>query len=95
MREANRDDALDAHPCIPYSEVMEVRFSPDMEAKIARVAAEAHSDAAEYIRQLVEQYFEHDEWFRRKVSASLERLDRGEFLSHEEAGARIAEMFRR
>jgi predicted transcriptional regulator len=36
------------------------------------------------VQQLVENYLDHDAWFRRKIKKSLERLDRGEFLTHEE-----------
>jgi predicted transcriptional regulator len=43
----------------------------------------------------VEQYVDHDAWFRQQVTRSLEQLDRGEFLSHEEVGARIDQMFRK
>ena len=65
---------------------MEVHFNPELQAKLDRVAAENSSEADQYVQQLVEHYLDHDEWFRQKVKASLERLDRGEFLSHEEMG---------
>jgi predicted transcriptional regulator len=38
-------------------------------------------------------HLDHFAWFRQKVTASLGKLDRGEFLTHEEVGARIAKMF--
>jgi predicted transcriptional regulator len=37
----------------------------------------------------------HDAWFRQQVTKSLEQLDRGEFLTHEEVGTRIDQMFRK
>jgi predicted transcriptional regulator len=78
---------------LTYSKAMEVHFSPELQAKLDRVAAENSSAADQYVQQLVEHYLDHDVWFRQKVKTSLERLDRGEFLTHEEMGARIEEKF--
>jgi predicted transcriptional regulator len=50
-------------------------------------------DASQYVQRLVEHYLDHDVWFRQKVKASLDQLDRGEFLSHEEVGERLGKMF--
>jgi predicted transcriptional regulator len=73
---------------------MEVHFSPELEAKLNRVATENGSGADEYVQQLVEHYLDHDEWFRQNVKKSFERLDRSEFLTHDEVGACIHKMFR-
>jgi predicted transcriptional regulator len=72
-----------------------VHLSPELQAKVERAAAESKSGAEEYVKQLVEHYVEHDAWFRRQVTRSLEQLDRGEFLTREEVGARIDQMFRK
>jgi predicted transcriptional regulator len=72
---------------------MEVHFKPELLEKVERVAAENRSGADEYVRQLVENYVDHDAWFRRKVTASLGKLDRGEFLTHEDVGGRLRKMF--
>ena len=74
---------------------MEVHLSPELQAKVERAAAENKSGAEEYVQQLVEHYVDHDAWFRQQVTRSLEQLDRGEFLTHEEVGARIDQMFRK
>ena len=74
-------------------EAMEVHFTPELQAKLESVAAENHRDADEYIQELVESYVDHDAWFRKKVTASVDRSDKGEFLSHEEVGARLQKMF--
>ncbi len=73
---------------------MEVKLPPELQAKVDRAAAENNSVAEEYVKQLVEHYLDHDAWFRQKVKKGLDQLDRGEFLSHEEVGARIDKMFR-
>jgi predicted transcriptional regulator len=72
---------------------VEVHFSPELQEKVDRVAAENRRGTDEYVQQLVESYLDHDAWFRQKVTASLEQLDRGEFLTHEEVGARLQKMF--
>ena len=76
-----------------YPEVMEVHFTPELQAKLDRIAADIHSGADEYVQLLVEQYVDHDVWFRRRVAGSLEQLDRGEFLTHEQVGARMKKAF--
>jgi predicted transcriptional regulator len=73
---------------------MEVHLPPELQAKVERAAAENNSGAEEYVKQLVEHYLEHDAWFRQQVKKGLDQLDRGEFLAHEEVGARIDQMFR-
>lgn len=73
---------------------MEVHLPPELQAKVDRAAAENNSGAEEYVKQLVEHYLEHDAWFRQQVKKGLDQLDRGEFLTHEEVGARIDQMFR-
>ena len=72
---------------------MEVHFTPEVQTKIDRLAAENSSASDEYVRQLVEHYLDYDSWFRQKVKRGLERLDRGEFLTHEEVGKRLDRMF--
>lgn len=72
---------------------MEVHFTPEMQAKLDRLAAEIPSRTEQYVLQLVEHYVDHDIWFRKKVKGGLDQLDRGEFLTHEEVGARLRKMF--
>jgi predicted transcriptional regulator len=72
---------------------VEVHFNPELQAKLDRVAADIDSGADEYVQQLVEHYLDHDVWFRQTVTGGLRQLDRGEFLTHEEVGARLKKMF--
>ncbi len=50
---------------------MEVRLSPELQAKVERAAAENKSGAEEYVKQLVEHYVDHDAWFRQQVTRGL------------------------
>ena len=72
---------------------MEVHFSQELQTKLDRAAAHIRTPADDYVQQLVEHYLDHDLWFRQKVDGSLEQLDRGEFLTHEEVGARLSKLF--
>ena len=81
--------------CKPSLGNMEVHLSPELQAKVEQAAAENKSGVEEYVKQLVEHYVDHDAWFRQQVTRSLEQPDRGEFLTHEEVGARIDQMFRK
>jgi predicted transcriptional regulator len=73
---------------------MEVHFNQELQAKLNRVAAENSSPSDEYVQQLVENYLDHDAWFRQKVKRGLAQLDREEFLTHEEVGQRLEQMLR-
>ena len=73
---------------------MEVKLSSELQAKLVQIAAENNSGAEEYVRQLIEHYLDHDAWFRQKVKMGLGQLDQGEFVTHEEIGARIDQLFR-
>jgi predicted transcriptional regulator len=73
---------------------MELNLKPELEAKLARVAGENNRGVEEYVQQLVEHYLDHDAWFRQEVKKGLDQLDRGEFVSHEDVGTRLNQMFR-
>jgi predicted transcriptional regulator len=71
---------------------VEIHFRPEVQAKLDSAAAEIHCGADEYVQRLVEEYVDYDAWFRGKVGRSLERLDRGEFLTPEQVSARIEKL---
>ena len=56
---------------------MEVHFKPETEARLAQGAAENHTGTAEYVEQLVEQYIDHDRWFRAQVQEGVDQLTAG------------------
>jgi predicted transcriptional regulator len=68
---------------------MEVHLEPDVEAKLARIAAERGRDAETVVKEAIERFVDYDEWFLQQVEKGLLQIDRGETLTHEEAGARI------
>jgi hypothetical protein len=74
---------------------MEVHFSRELEEKINRASATVKGGADQYVQELVEHYVDHDLWFRDKVTNSIDQLERGESLSHEEVGAMLKRLFQR
>ena len=72
---------------------MEVHFNPELQAKLDRIAGDIHSNADEYVQQLVDSYLDHDHWVRKKAAAGVGQLDRGDFLTHEEVGDRLKRLF--
>ena len=68
---------------------MEVHFNPDLQAKLARLAAQQGRNSEEIVPEAVERLVDYDEWFIREVEKGLAQIERGEVLTHEEVGARM------
>jgi predicted transcriptional regulator len=62
---------------------MEVQLSPDLEAKLSRMAAERGAPAEALIEEAIERLLDHEEWFLREVDKGLAAADRGEFVEHD------------
>lgn len=63
---------------------MEVDFTPELQAKLSRLAAEQGRDTRALVREAVERFVDHDEWFLRKIEEGLAEANRGELVDHEE-----------
>ncbi len=68
---------------------MEVPLSPDVQSKLARLAAERGRDAEALAREAIERLVDYDEWFVNEVEKGLAQIARGEVLTHEAVGARL------
>jgi predicted transcriptional regulator len=68
---------------------MEVTLSPDLQAKLTRIAQERGIDAQALAREAIERMVDYDDWFVREVEKGLAQIERGETLSHEDVGARL------
>ncbi len=66
-----------------YTDGMKVNLTPELQAKLDRLAAQQGRDSA------VERLVGYDEWFIRQVEKGLAQIDRGEVLEHEEVAARM------
>jgi predicted transcriptional regulator len=72
---------------------MSIHLRPDQEAHLQEIAARSGRDASELAQEWVDDLIEYDSWFRQKVAGGRAQLDRGEFITHEEVGARLARLF--
>ncbi len=72
-----------------YNTAMELPLDRELEAKLARAAAEAGKEPGELVQELVTDYLAHDEWFRAEVAKGLASLDAGKHVSHEAVRDRI------
>jgi predicted transcriptional regulator len=70
---------------------MEVTLSPDLEAKLTRVAQDRGTDAQALAREAIERLVDYDDWFLREVEKGLAQIERGATLGHEDVGARLAQ----
>jgi predicted transcriptional regulator len=68
---------------------MEVRITPDLEAKLARLANERGRDSLALVQEAIEKFVDYDEWFLREVEKGLSAADRGELINHEDIGKLI------
>lgn len=68
---------------------MEVKLTPELQAKLEDVAAQQGRDAQSLVRDAVERLIEYDAWFVREVEKGLAEIDAGEVLEHDEVGARL------
>jgi len=63
---------------------MEVNIGRDLEAKLARLAAERGQNTEAVVREAILKLLDYDEWFVREVDRGLAAADRGEFVEHED-----------
>jgi predicted transcriptional regulator len=68
---------------------MDVNLTPDLEAKLARIAGERGSTSEALVREAIERLIDYDVWFIEEVDKGLAQIERGEILTHEEVGARL------
>ena len=68
---------------------MEVKLSPELEAKLNRKAAMEGRDSQSLVQEAVERLVNYDEWFIREIENGLAAADSGDFLEHEEIGKLI------
>ncbi|MGA6987486.1 MAG: hypothetical protein WBZ01_15640 [Terriglobales bacterium] len=66
-----------------------MNIGPDLQAKLARLAAERGRDAQALVREAIEKLVDYDEWFLREVEEGLAAADRGELVDHEDVGKMI------
>ena len=66
-----------------------MHLNPDMQAKLARLAAEQGRNTEALVQEAIARFVDYDEWFIREVEKGMASADRGELLTHEDVGARL------
>jgi predicted transcriptional regulator len=70
---------------------MEVTLSPELQARLARIAEERGTNPQELAREAIERLVDYHDWFVREVEKGLAQIETGRTLTHEEIGARLKE----
>jgi predicted transcriptional regulator len=70
---------------------MVVDLTPEQAEELAKLAGR---NAKELAQAVIGYYLDHQARFVEAVKRGLDSLDRGDFVSHEEVGARIERLFR-
>lgn len=73
---------------------MEVNLSPELQAKLERVAEQQGRNKESLVREAVERLLGYDDWFVREVEKGLAQIERGEVLDHKEVGIRLKKLLK-
>ena len=65
---------------------MEVKLTPDLQAKLSRLAAERGRDTQALVQEAIQRFVDYDQWFLRDLEKGLAEADRGELIEHEDIG---------
>ena len=69
---------------------MEVHFNPDLEARLSQRATQLGRNPDEVLQDVVAHYFDEEDRFIEAVKRGEAALERGDYLTHEQVGARLS-----
>ncbi len=72
---------------------MELHFTPELEAGLARIAAQQGRNTDELVQEVLNRYLERETRFIEAVQKGIASADRGDLLEHDEVVARIEKRF--
>ena len=72
---------------------MELHFTPELEARLARIAAQQGRNTDELVQEVLNRYLERETRFIEAVQKGIASADRGDLLEHDEVVARIEKRF--
>jgi predicted transcriptional regulator len=73
---------------------MEVLFTPELEAKLARSAAQQGRNPDELVQQVMARYFDEESRYVEAVRRGEQALESGAYLTHEQVGHRLERYLR-
>src|SRR5439155_9246927 len=71
---------------------MEVHLQPEKEAQLAQIAEQRGLKPADLAQQVLSRYLEDDTCFIEAVNIGLAAAERGEFVEHDEVGAKLKQI---
>lgn len=79
---------------LPYLEEVEVHFTPEQQARLAKIATQAGTVPERLVTNVVARYLDEESRFLAAVEKGIAAAERGEFLEEEEMDARLEAMFK-
>jgi predicted transcriptional regulator len=73
---------------------MNLQVPPELEAKLARLAAETGRTVDQVALDLLTTSVDHDEWFRREVEKGRVSAREGRLLDHDDVASRMDRRYR-
>lgn len=73
---------------------MEVQFTADLQARLAQRASQKGLGTEQVVQEVVSQFFEEEDRLIQAIRRGEASLERGEFLSHEQVGEKLARFLR-
>ena len=74
---------------------MEVRLTPEQEARLTQMATKAGTDPERLVKDVFLRYLDDEAHFLAAVEKGLSAAQRGEFIEEDEMDARLERMFQR
>jgi predicted transcriptional regulator len=72
---------------------MEVHITPEQHHQLAQMARQQGRDADALAQEAISRYLAEESRFVEAVKLGEEAIERGEFLTHEQAGKRLSRLF--
>ncbi len=73
---------------------MEIKLSPEQEAQLAQIAAQAGTNPERLVNDVLIRYLDDEARFIAAVERGIAAAERGEFIEEEEMDARIERLFK-
>ena len=74
---------------------MDLKLSPELQAKLDRLAAQQGRDVPSLIEEAIARLVDYDEWFLRQVAKGVAAAEEGDLLEDTDVGQRLEEFIRR
>lgn len=68
---------------------MDVPLSPELSARLARLAQKRGVAPESLVREPIERLIDYDDWFVREVEKGVAQVDSGQTLTHAEVDAHL------